>query len=206
MKRLLAQLDENAKNYPRAEAIKNGCKISMANAARRYPLYVHEFFMKQAKSFMATVVKEALGIDHYWGRVEFAPGRGAIHLHIIGIARDKAYLRAFYQASTSEEKTEVLNKFAQENLDMTADVHVDDDPERKPDYGSSPLGKRYCECHDQIEDIRRLAEDFMCHQCNNYCLQSKKQMSQELVKFILEQSQHSVKWTHKDFLISQNQE
>ncbi len=58
---------------------------------------------------MATVVKETLGIDHYWGRVEFAPGRGAIHLHIIGIARDKAYLRAFYQASTSEEKAEVLD-------------------------------------------------------------------------------------------------
>ncbi len=103
----------------------------MANAARRYPLYVNEFFMKRAKPFMATVVKEALGIDHYWGRVEFAPGRGAIHLHIIGIAQDKAYLRAFYQASTPEEKAEVLDKYAQENLDMTADVHVDDDPEQK---------------------------------------------------------------------------
>jgi hypothetical protein len=31
-------------------------------------------FMKRAKSFMATVVKKALGIDHYWGRVGFAPG------------------------------------------------------------------------------------------------------------------------------------
>jgi hypothetical protein len=39
--------------------------------------------MKRANSFMATVVKKALGIDHDWGRVEFAPGRGAIHLHMI---------------------------------------------------------------------------------------------------------------------------
>ena len=154
LKHLLGQLDEHAKNYPRAEAIKNGCKISMANAARRYPLYVNEFFMKRAKSYMATVVKKALGIEHYWGRVEFAPGRGAIHLHIIGIARDKAYLREFYQARTPEEKADVLDKYAQENLDMAADVHIDDDPKRKPDYESSPLGKRYCECHDQIEDIR----------------------------------------------------
>ncbi len=67
----------------------------MANAAWRYPLYVNDFFMKRAKSFMATVVKKALGIDHYWGRVEFAPGRGAIHLHMICIARDEAYLRVF---------------------------------------------------------------------------------------------------------------
>ncbi len=112
LKRLLGQLDENAKNYPRAEAIRNGCKISMANAARRYPLYVNDFFMKRAKSFLVTVVKKALGIDHYWSRVEFAPGRGGIHLHMICIARDKAYLRAFYQARTSEEKTEVLDKYA----------------------------------------------------------------------------------------------
>jgi hypothetical protein len=112
LKCLNGQLDENAKNYPRAEAIRNGCKISMANAARRYPLYVNEFFMKRTKLFMATVVKKALGIDHYWGRVEFAPRRGAIHLHMICIARDKAYLRAFYQARTSEEKAEVLDKYA----------------------------------------------------------------------------------------------
>ncbi len=135
------------------------------------PCTLMNFFMKQSKSFMATVVTETLCIDHYWGRVEFAPGRGAIHLHIIGIARDKAYLWAFYQASTSEEQAEVLDKYARENLDMTADVHVDDDPKQKLDYGSSPLGKRYCECHDQIEDIRQLAEDCMCHKCNNYCLQ-----------------------------------
>ncbi len=47
----------------------------MTNAARRYCLYVNEIFMKRAKSFIATVVKKALGIDHYWGRVEFAPRR-----------------------------------------------------------------------------------------------------------------------------------
>ncbi len=94
---------------------------------------------------MVTVVKKALGIDYYWGRVEFAPGRGAIHLHIIGITRGQAYLQAFYQARTSEGKGEVLDKYAQENLDMTADVNH-----------------------------RRLAEDCMCHQCNNYCLQLYK--------------------------------
>ncbi len=93
----------------------------MANAARRYPLFVNEFFMKRAKSFMGTVVEKALGIEHYWDRVEFAPGRGGIHLHIIGIVRDKAYLRDFYTASTNKEKADVLEKYARETLDMTAD-------------------------------------------------------------------------------------
>ena len=174
LKRLLAQLDEKAKNYTRAASIQSGCRIAMANAARRYPLYVNEFFMKRAKSFMGTVVKKALGIEHYWGRVEFAPGRGAIHLHIIGIASDKAYLRDFYRASTNEEKADVLEKYARETLDMTADVKINDDRLRKPDYLNSPLGKRYCECHNQDEDVRQLAEDCMCHQCNKFCLQSNK--------------------------------
>jgi hypothetical protein len=112
LKHPFGQLDEHTKNYPRSEAIRNGCKKSMANAARRHPLYVNDFFMKREKSFMVTVVKKALGIDHYWGRVEFVPGRGAIHLHMICIARDKAYLWAFYQARTFEEKAEVLDKYA----------------------------------------------------------------------------------------------
>ncbi len=43
---------------------------------------------------------------------------------MIGIARGKAYLWVFYQARTSEGKGEVLDKYAQENLDMAADVNV----------------------------------------------------------------------------------
>jgi hypothetical protein len=48
-----------------------------------------------------------------------------------------------------------------------ADENVNDDPQQNPDYKSSPLGKRYCECNDHIEDVRRLAEDCMCVDCAN---------------------------------------
>ncbi len=95
---------------------------------------------------MGTVVKKALGIEHYWGRVEFAPGRGGINLHIIGIVRDKAYLQDFYRASTNKEKADVLEKYARETLDMTADVNINDDRLRKPDYLNSPLEKKFCKC------------------------------------------------------------
>ena len=70
--------------------------IAMSNASRRHPLFVNAYFMRRAKSFMATVIKTALGIEHYWGHVEFVPGRGAIHLHIVGIANDMAYLQDFF--------------------------------------------------------------------------------------------------------------
>ncbi len=105
--------------------------------------------MRRAKSFMATVVKAALGIEHYWGRVEFAPRRGAIHLHIVAIANDMSYLQDFFHAKTTEDKAVVVNKYAREHLDMTADVKINDDKQRRPEYQNSPLGKRYCEYPNQ---------------------------------------------------------
>ncbi len=57
---------------------------------------------------------------------------------------------------------------------MTADVNINDDKQRKPEYQNSPLGKRYCKSPDQEEDVRQLAEDCICHQCNKYRLQSAK--------------------------------
>ncbi len=80
----------------RAEAIRDGSMIAMSNASWRHPLFVNEYFMRRAKSFMATVIKTALRIEHYWGHVEFAPGRGAIHLHIVAIANDMDYLQDFF--------------------------------------------------------------------------------------------------------------
>ncbi len=86
--------------------------IAMSNASWRHPLFVKKNFMGRAKSFMSTVVKTALSIEHYWGHVEFAPGRGAIHLHIVAIAKDMAYLQDFYHAKTAEDKAAVVNKYA----------------------------------------------------------------------------------------------
>jgi len=54
----------------------------MSNAARKYPLFVSEFFMKRVNLFIKIVMKISLQIEHYWGRVEFTPGSGAIHLHV----------------------------------------------------------------------------------------------------------------------------
>ena len=146
----------------------------MSNAARKYPLFVNEFFMKRVNSFMKTVMKHALQIEHYWGRVEFAPGRGAIHLHVVAIAKDRAYLQDFYKATTMEEKAKVLNEYAIKHLDMTADAKVGDNPDYRPNYSASPLTRRYCACCDEKKDVTQLAQDCMMHQCNRYCLKSTK--------------------------------
>lgn len=63
---------------------------------------------------MKKVLSKALGIEHYWGRVEFVPGRGQIHIHMPSIAKNKAYLKDFYKAQSLEDKSAVVDKYARE--------------------------------------------------------------------------------------------
>ena len=58
-------------------------------------MFVNDFFVKRARSFLKEEMKEALGIDHYWGRIKFAPGKSQIHMYMLGIYKDKAYLETF---------------------------------------------------------------------------------------------------------------
>ncbi len=50
------QLEKLAGNAEKAEAIKNGGGKEMSNAARKYPLFVSEFFMKHVNSFINIVM------------------------------------------------------------------------------------------------------------------------------------------------------
>lgn len=177
LRRLMAQFENNAGNDHEASLLNNNDFNAMKRAVKRYPMYVNKFFMLRAKKFMDTVVKEALGIEHYWGRVEFAPGRGQIHLHMLGIAKDRAYLDAFYRAPTAEDKAVVMDDYARQCLDMTADVDIgyDNDPKYFPPHPESPLSRKFCEVINEKEDVRLLAQDCMCHHCNKYCLRDEKQ-------------------------------
>lgn len=175
LRRLLGQLEEKAGNIVSANAIKNNSFPEMREAAKKYPLFVNDFFMKRSKEFLNTVVKEALGIEHYWGRIEFAPGRGQIHLHLLAIAKDRAYLDDFYRAKTWEEKASVINYYAKTRLDMTADVNIkDDDPNYHPSHPQSPLSRKFCEVTDEKKDLELLCQDCMCHHCNKFCLRESK--------------------------------
>jgi hypothetical protein len=106
--------------------------------------------------------------------VEFAPGRGAIHLHVVAIAKDRACSQDFFKPSTLEEKANVLDNYATKHLDMTADAKVSDSIDYRPNNSTSPLAKRYSDCSDKEEDVQQLAQDCMLHECNRYCLKSTK--------------------------------
>ncbi len=46
LQRLLYQLELIGGNHIKAQAIKHGCRKAMSNAARKFPLYVNEFYFE----------------------------------------------------------------------------------------------------------------------------------------------------------------
>lgn len=171
LRRLMADLERQAGNYDHAKKLLDNDFKAMCASAKRYNLFVNDFFMKRAKVFLDTVAKNALGINHYWARVEFAPGRGQIHLHLLGIGKNKSYLYDFYRAKTEEEKAKIMEKYATNVLDMTSDVAVDEDHKTDTSAESvSPLKSRFCESVSHKEDARMLCQECMVHKCNCYCL------------------------------------
>lgn len=178
LRRILVQLETKSGDLAHASLLaSNNSKESskaMSKSAKRYPGFVNNFFLKRASSFMDTVVKDALGIKHYWGRVEFAPGRGQIHLHILAIGRDKAYLKDFYSAKSGAEKAKVIDDYARNKLNMTADLGGFNEKKEYRAFNdrplTSPLQSRYCEVTNDEQDQWDLCQDCMLHHCNDYCL------------------------------------
>ena len=102
------------------------------------------------------------------------PGRGHIHLHLLALSKDRAYLDDFYRAETLNAKADIVNKYAREVLDMTADININEDPKHRALRTSSPFLYKFCNVDDEEEDVRKLAEDCMCHHCNKFCMQDLK--------------------------------
>ena len=90
-----------------------------------YTLLVQEYFCKRVESFLETFAKEALGINHYYVRVEFAKSCGQIHAHLVAILGKMSKFKPFnhiaYQYKDDIEKqAEILDEWMSEVLGLTA--------------------------------------------------------------------------------------
>ena len=91
------------------------------------------------------------------GRVEFAPGRGQIHLHMLGITKNCVYLNTLYKAESIEYKAAVVDKYTRDHLDITTDINIKcDDRNNFTKYPESPLSRKFCDEMDEAEDARKL--------------------------------------------------
>ena len=113
--------------------------------------------------------KEIADVNAYSVRVEFATGRGQMHLHILSIARNKVYIWDFYRAKTEQEKNDVVEKYAKRMLDPTADTNVDEN-HKKLDKKSkkilSPLGVQFGGYTAEDKDCRQATPSTIVNQAS----------------------------------------
>ena len=175
LRRIVADMEYLSGNQDQAQKIEHNDFTAISTSVRRYPLLVSEFFMIRANLFVETTLRKMIDLEYYWGRVEFAPGRGQIHLHLLAIMKDKAYLHQFYNAKTNKERAAVLELYATETLGMTADIDVKDKP-TSDDITSAKqnLANCYHELGHTSRDAENLCQACMMHFCNEYCMANKK--------------------------------
>ena len=104
----------------------------MSTYINEFTVVIQEYFQLRVKTWLETVAKDTFGINHYWLRFEFAPGRGQIHAHLLATTNIMKDVRAYVhdiQMGRSKfghiDKPDrlcgyVLEAWARDNLGMTA--------------------------------------------------------------------------------------
>ena len=95
---IYADMEAIAGQTAESELLLTDILQEMSKAAQKYSFYVNEYFLQRLKRFIDCFARDLLDLEYYWGRVKFSPGCSAIHVHLLAIAKDKAYLNDFYQA------------------------------------------------------------------------------------------------------------
>ena len=81
----------------------------------------------------------------------------------------------FYRGKTLKDKVIIVDKYANEKLDMSAEIKIQDhDRKYFLDHTASPLLQKFCQVVDMERDSRLLCKDCMCHYWNTFFLWDKK--------------------------------
>ena len=171
--------------------IKNGDYAARFKAARDHPLLVIEFFQKRVQLWFETIGKDVFKIKYWWGRYEFAPGRGQIHLHTLCIAENLDVMQDVFKLKGKlKEQSKVLAKYARDVFEMTAEhpgatvdangklfsdsfknVSPPEGPKSRRQCDCS-LAERYTECRSLKDDAINLTNSVQLHKCNDGCLRT----------------------------------
>jgi Helitron helicase-like domain at N-terminus len=152
-----------------------------------YTIVVQEFFQVRFENWMEHFGRPVFGIRHYWGRYEFAPGRGQIHIHLLAIRKDQAIFKLLYddlrQPDGKALRDRRLAKWAEDELGLTASV-ADGFEGRSAQPKDSPCSVRFCDLslvgspHTDVtqgllNDQQNLIKFCQVHDCNGFCLRKK---------------------------------
>lgn len=142
----------------------------MAKILNDYSIVVQEYFQIRVKAWFETVGKSVFNIQHYWARYEFAPGRGQIHTHVLGISTDKKLweLSCFGDGNL---KSAELAEYAKKKYGLTANMKVTDSTE---DDSIAALSCRFSslEAEEYEKDVSHLMQKCQIHQCSKFCMRN----------------------------------
>jgi len=144
-----------------------------------YSIVIQEYFQRRTELWLNTVGKEIFGIDHYWVRYEFAPGRGQIHAHLLAISRYNDIYADCYtvlkEKNGETTRAELLSEWAESTFGLTACVD-DGFDEIEICSKKSPVSIRFSDINENDESIhndgQRLLKFCQTHTCSKFCLRN----------------------------------
>lgn len=147
-----------------------------------YSLVVQEYFQEKVITWLESVGKRLMGIEHYWIRYEFTPGRGQIHAHLLATSSDRyiypMMARAWRDDRTGKKRAQKLSDWASKRFGLSATVMEDFDslPSKAKD---SPVTIRFYDIENIDEnknrdDIERLKRACQYHICNGFCMRDPR--------------------------------
>jgi hypothetical protein len=171
---------------PRIEECYQG-SAKLTEIINDYTVVVQEFFQLRFNLWMEHVGRALFGIAFFWGRYEFAPGRGQIHIHLLAIRKDQTIFRLCYedlQTPDGKAKRDIrLAVWASEQFGLTASVDSDFD-QRSASPKDSPCSIRLTQLLSSAvqsdesssllhNDQQNLIKFCQVHDCNGFCLRQK---------------------------------
>ena len=138
-----------------------------------YSIVIQEYFQAKVDIFMATVGKDIFGIEHYWGRFEFASMRGQIHLHLLGITADRSVNKTFYDLRNDKSaQAKFLHEWSKGAFRYSAEVNMDVYQDVEVSRDDNPCQEYYEDIDegDHLVDESRLWKFTQNHECSGYCL------------------------------------
>jgi hypothetical protein len=142
----------------------------MSKILNDYSIVVQEYFQIRVKAWFETVGKSVFDIQHYWARYEFAPGRGQIHTHVLGISSDKKLweLSCFGDGNL---KSAELAEYARNKYGLTASMEITDSTEND---SIAALNSRFSSLpsEEYEKDASHLMQKCQIHQCSKFCMRN----------------------------------
>lgn len=149
----------------------------LVEIANDYSVVIQEYFQKRVEIWLKTVGKDVFGIENYWVRFEFAPGRGQIHAHLLAIPKDQSIYKLCHVARKEKDgetkRAEYLAEWASEKFGLTASVDQDFDS-IVVDSEENPVKIRFSDvgqCDESLrKDVQGLMKFCQVHDCSGFCM------------------------------------